>query len=425
MKIQGETTIITMSEEMPVKEPALVAKRFAELAAGDSFKALVLNIKPGYVTIKLSNGENLTARSLALPDVRIGDETIFTVKESSKGQIFLEMFKPGIDLTQNKLAKDALNNAKIYPSEDNLATAKVLMDHNMPIDESILEKALYFKHIGNLEMDKIIFLIKENFPTHENNISILNGLLDKTLKFENNLMALAERLITLPETGENLEIVEKFMETLKIPFRHRPLAQVISELKNRVFTDIRRGELQGLKTLYNELHTASSNAAELIQERGGDPELGRIFSNIRDCLEFMDYINNYKQYLQIPFSLDGITHNAELFVFKDARSAKRNNGAASVLIGLDLHRLGRVEAFIVKDNNVLNFQFRTDRKGTMKLISKKFGGLQDELRTKGFLISGVSYKKIDEAFTVINDEKDLRETEANTKKHRYSFDMRV
>ena len=69
-------------------------KPIARLEAGDRFEALVLDIQVGRITLRLPSGESLTARSLILPEARIGEKSVFIVKENVKGQVALEMQKP-------------------------------------------------------------------------------------------------------------------------------------------------------------------------------------------------------------------------------------------------------------------------------------------------------------------------------------------
>jgi len=81
-------------------------KRFYDLRPGEKFKALILNISPGEVTIRFASGELFTARSKVLPDARIGEESGFVVKDNDfKGRIVLEMLKDG-NQSQERLTFD-------------------------------------------------------------------------------------------------------------------------------------------------------------------------------------------------------------------------------------------------------------------------------------------------------------------------------
>jgi len=71
-------------------------RRFYELQAGENFKALIHDIRPGEVTIRFVGGELYTARSYVLPNARIGEESLFCVQENDfKGRIVLKMVSDG------------------------------------------------------------------------------------------------------------------------------------------------------------------------------------------------------------------------------------------------------------------------------------------------------------------------------------------
>ncbi len=72
-------------------------KRFSDLTKGEKFTARVIDIRPDTVTIELATGESLTAKSLILPDARIGEAATFMVKDNAKGKISLEMVREGED----------------------------------------------------------------------------------------------------------------------------------------------------------------------------------------------------------------------------------------------------------------------------------------------------------------------------------------
>ena len=77
---------------------------FYSLPAGSTFKAQVLDIRPGMVTIRLDNGGRFTARSMVTPGVYIGEESYFRVKHNNfDGLIQLEMLKGTHQAIQDSL----------------------------------------------------------------------------------------------------------------------------------------------------------------------------------------------------------------------------------------------------------------------------------------------------------------------------------
>lgn len=71
-------------------------RRFYELQAGDIFRAIIQDVRPGEVTIRFNDGQLYTARSLVLPGSRIGEDCLFCVKENDfAGRIVLGVVKHG------------------------------------------------------------------------------------------------------------------------------------------------------------------------------------------------------------------------------------------------------------------------------------------------------------------------------------------
>ena len=429
MKIFGDNPILSFFEHNRDISPLNFVKSFINLNAGDSFKALVTDITPNNVTLRLSNGENLTARSLSPPDVHIGDETIFTVKDNSNNQILLEVHKPGADMVQNRLAGEALLNADIYPTKENIDIARALMDNKLPIDADTLQKALFFTSAGGLSLDKALFLIKENFPMTEKSVEMLNTFLDGTVRLTEHAGRLLDHLFSMPESDEKEAVLNKIAEYMsrtdaKPGAARRQSGEILREIHKSIFINMKRGDPAQLKDFYKRLHAAVSEAKTYMNETKPDDALGRLLTNIKDSLEFMDHIGNYKQYIQIPFAIDNAKYTGELYVFKEPKMKRGGSDeSASVLIGLDLPALGRVEAFIVKDRHSLNFQFRSDTAGSLKLLGRKFDELKAVLDVKGYLVTGVAFKKIDEPFNVARDITDISKKPDTHR--RYLFDIRV
>ena len=71
-------------------------KPLYKLTPGEVFKAEIADIQMNQVSIRFE-GETITAKSLILPEARIGEPAFFVVLENDKGKIRLEMLRPGGD----------------------------------------------------------------------------------------------------------------------------------------------------------------------------------------------------------------------------------------------------------------------------------------------------------------------------------------
>lgn len=121
-------------------------KNFYSLPAGTVFKADILNIQPGRVTIRLDDGGKFTARSMVSPDARIGEESYFRVKVNNlDGLIQLEMIKGTPEERQDNLAQEALSSAGMYSTAENVELARALIENGLPVDPDTLQKAAHLR----------------------------------------------------------------------------------------------------------------------------------------------------------------------------------------------------------------------------------------------------------------------------------------
>ncbi|MCL2188368.1 MAG: hypothetical protein FWC16_07655 [Defluviitaleaceae bacterium] len=118
------------------------ARRFHEMQAGDMFRARVHDVQPGKVTLKFNDGTTYTARSMVLPDARIGEDSVFLVKENDgEGRIVLEMVRLAAQTKQDNMLREALHNAGISVTKENLTLGRQMLNAGIPVDTSTLHNA--------------------------------------------------------------------------------------------------------------------------------------------------------------------------------------------------------------------------------------------------------------------------------------------
>jgi len=145
------------------------ARRFHELQPGDKFKAQIHDIKPGEVTINLGKGALYTARSMILPEARIGEASVFAVRENDfEGRIVLEMVKLDPEIKKTNMVKEALQSAKLAITPENIEIGLTLLDNGLPVDTQTLHKAMYFINSKEaaVKPEDVIALLKSDSTAH-------------------------------------------------------------------------------------------------------------------------------------------------------------------------------------------------------------------------------------------------------------------
>lgn len=536
MKIGRFLGIPEKVENNTGKNRTASSKNLLSLETGDRFKATVLDIKRNQVTIRLSDGTSLTAKSLVIPDAHIGEEMEFIVQSNKDGQILINISEQGSEQQQQNLLLNILSSANIMVTEDTLNILKALMDAELPIDKNTIQTLLQqLKTNSEADLKSLIFMLKEDISItsenikfvqqtakHENNIknqietlswkiaaldepeikqSILEIFLPTSEKeifdIEDNIISekiqdfqmpqelteeqknilqntielfktdesiLKHLLEALKDTGDTKQIfsslAEIFPDNNKLFFEvlgNDTLIETFTELfdeknsaleketdnekatklsnaiKKELFIDLdKQTTTEEFNSYYQKLNEKLSQALKTIEKSNtpASQELKETLNSLKDNIDFMSQINNFQEFVQIPFAVNGNENQCDLYIFNETKHKKISKNRASVLLALDLKMLGHFEAFIQKDFNNISCQFRTVKQGTQELLKTNMPLLQAALKNEGYNLYHVAYKQITEPFNILNTSKDLgiKTATDNTSPayaKRYSFDMRT
>lgn len=159
-----------------------------KLAVGDIIRAKVLNISANELTLKLFDGTVFNAKALSSLDAEQGDTVDFIVKNNANNQLVLETLRENensqksISDTDSTLKK-LLIDINIKPDKNNIEIAKEIKQNNLPLNKDIFSKIadsiLAFK---NVTPQKAAYLVANNMPLEEKNITQLNRIVDEKQK---------------------------------------------------------------------------------------------------------------------------------------------------------------------------------------------------------------------------------------------------
>lgn len=185
-----------------------------------------------------------------------------------------------------------------------------------------------------------------------------------------------------------------------------------------------------LSQYYQQLHDKIIKSLEITQKGSTENtiETTKTLSEIKENIEFMNNINKFQEFIQIPFRIGDTNNQGDLYVFSDKKGKKISKDTASVLVALDLVVLGHFEVFIQKNFKNISCQFRTMDKKVQSLVQININKLHTALKQKGYNLTQIAYKTIDEPFNILKEPKDLGVETVNTETQtakRYSFDMRA
>lgn len=185
--------------------------------------------------------------------------------------------------------------------------------------------------------------------------------------------------------------------------------------------------------LYEQLHkdlTVLKSAIKKAREKNPDAEseLGKMLSQAADTakklldnLDFMNVLNRYFPYIQLPMRMEEKFTNGELYVYTKKGGEKQGNEASSVLLHLDMEQLGPTDIFLSLAGTQLKAKFYLADDETEKLFSDHLTELTERLEKLG-LSCNYEFLSQKEAEQPVHDF--LAAPEAVEMK-RYRFDRRA
>ncbi|MDR1538260.1 MAG: flagellar hook-length control protein FliK [Clostridiales bacterium] len=147
-----------------------------------------------------------------------------------------------------------------------------------------------------------------------------------------------------------------------------------------------------------------------------------IIGKLSDRITFMSQMKS-APFAQIPINIGESPYNVELHIFKDKRK-KNLKSASSALVALNTLNLGKVEAYLKKEEASVSIQFRLENPEIEKLAKGSYAVLEELMKQRGIRIIACGYSSSASRFTLLDSEKDLLEVEKPSGKH-ITIDMRM
>ncbi len=350
------------------------------------------------VNLKLNSGQTGESQNKQLQnqvqsqDVDSVEDLVKLITKGLEGE---DVINAKEEKALNMTSKEAIN---IESSEKEITTKEsdTLNKNNFDVKQG--ENDEKGTKLGNLK--NLLAGVFEEENTKVNNQS-KNGSLEEAIKNKGEALNLSNNLEDQTETTKN--VLKSF--------------EVTKELNTP----------EDLEKHINDKLDKLDKALELIKNTPKESEILKQLENeistLKDKMAFANEMKN-NILVQIPFNINDKTTNGELIVFKDKRKKGTNKNQASALISLDTANLGVFEAYLVKKGENVDIQFRFVNDWVQGLVKGNIEQLNSMLQSKKVNISSVTYKKIDEPFSVTEKEPNIKKEEILECKNTYKFDVR-
>lgn len=182
---------------------------------------------------------------------------------------------------------------------------------------------------------------------------------------------------------------------------------------------------ESIEDLYSKLDKQTNKLINVINEFSNqNSPIGKEVVSLRQNIDFMNQVNQFANYVQIPLKMSNMNANAQLYVYANRDKLKKNDSELSAALQLDMDNLGRVNVFVkMKDKNV-NTNFTLANEEALDLISDNIDVLSKRLEKLGYNVQ--TKLELDDKASDIIDEvlKIDMDAQDNIGIH-YSFDMKA
>ena len=195
---------------------------------------------------------------------------------------------------------------------------------------------------------------------------------------------------------------EKLPEDLKTGLR---------EVFSRVFTNTLTLSEQDLpdkakiKDLYERLYSETRKISAALEEvvPKDNPVVPKL-SLINNNIDFMNALNNFIPYVQIPFRGESGAKAGELYVYRNKTSKGIEGDEVSAFLHLDMDHLGPTDVYVKMKGNNVNTEFTLADEASLDFIEQHMDYLTKRLSDKGYSLTAEGHIKertktpIEEAF---------------------------
>lgn len=384
--------------------------------------------------------------------------TLETTADSSAGRNIELISNKLLDSTNNNLSqndKQVINNVLSKLNNTFREAANILQGiYNKNENPEINNDKAVIKNAGLQSTDKQISVnnpsdinngsisaasnantdeLLNNFKNTTGNIQFNSELQDSNLTSIQNKAALSqpaqismelgkllnelENILTkgnlTPEQEANIKLLNNEINNTMQKLNKKDFEDAVNDLK-KLFVKIDSGEkdpsIDPMK-LYKDLDEAVSHVKHSAAQISGalrDTALN-IANNLESNMNFINQLNNYSSYMQIPLSVFNQSTTGELFMLKKGSKAKKLDPSdITVLISLDSKNAGRIDTLMSIEKKNISINFRLENSDVFPVLKDNHKKLYNLLLEKGYRLVDFTYRLIDEPINIVNFETEAK-----------------
>ena len=198
------------------------------------------------------------------------------------------------------------------------------------------------------------------------------------------------------------------MESLAEQSPNKELKAQADNLKSLfVKLDSDDNQLLNPMKLFKDLQDSVSSIKHLASQLNGfaRESMINLSGSLDSNMSFLNQLNNYSSYMQLPLSMFNKDITGELYMLKrGSKSKKLDPSNLTVLISLDSQNAGRIDTLLSIDKKDISTNFRLENSDIFPVMKESHRELYNSLLSKGYRLVDYTFKLLDEPLNIINFE---------------------
>lgn len=264
-------------------------------------------------------------------------------------------------------------------------------------------------NIDNISNDSILLKQINDFL----NTECKNDMLLPGTDREELIGIIARTVLTVKdEIVQKSSISDKDIESWnpKVMKEENLLIKLVENLQIRIDSEKTKPELS-VKGLYKELYTRLEIIKNVLSSLNASEsnEILDTIDYIQNGIKFLNDINNYNAYIQIPLKAWEKSFTGELYILKRGNKKKKINPSdVTMLLSLDTANMGKVDSLIVINKKNISVNLRLTDQRIIDFFKANYKRLYEGLASKGYKLFDIKYRIISEDTNILNAERYIK-----------------
>ena len=203
----------------------------------------------------------------------------------------------------------------------------------------------------------------------------------------------------LPERLDNArDLISKLKDNVNKLVKSDDFKNLIKDsIKDKLALEPKEVAKDGkIEELYEKIRNTSNKVIDLMEAVGKQDSLGaKAAQNLNNNIDFMNRLNEFVNYVQLPLKMAGENAHGDLCVYTKKKNLNNNDGNYSALLHLDMEHLGPMDIYVTMRNHTkVNTNFYLESEELLDFIESHIDELTNKLQQKGYE-TGVMVSKKD------------------------------